>query len=204
MSKHSRPARRLSLLVGIAAAFAVAVPALAQPIAAPPVYGPPIPGVCLFARDVALDRSLAGVSANQQIQQFTAGIRAELDAQRNSIVNDDRALAAQKASMPATEFQQRVAQLQQRYAAVERTRRTREAQVARTRAEAVRLILQTMTPSLGETITARKCSLVVEKAGTYGANPVMDVTDQVIQKMNARLQSVTLRLAPPDPADISN
>jgi Skp family chaperone for outer membrane proteins len=205
MHPHFQSALKSSMTALAALAMCAGGSAAAQPVAsAPVVFGPALPGVCILARAVALDRSLAGVSANQQIQQFTVGIRAELDAQRGAIINDDRTLAAQKASMPPADYQQRVAQLQQRYAVVDRTTRVRAAQVSKTKADAVRLILDTMTPSLGETVTARKCSVVIERGETYGANAAMDITDQVIQRMNARLQSVTLRLAPPEVADRQN
>jgi Skp family chaperone for outer membrane proteins len=189
---------------GMAAAGALVLGAafagdgLAQPAAPAPTFGPPLAGVCMFARAQALEASQAGVSAGQQIQQFDRGVRAELDAERAAIVSDDRALAAQKATLPAAAYQQRVGALKQRYAELDRTTQLRGQQLAKTRADAVALISRALDAGVAETITARHCSVVFERAGSYGSNAGMDITAQVIQQMNERLPGVTLRLAPPE------
>jgi Skp family chaperone for outer membrane proteins len=166
-----------------------------------PIFGPPIANVCVFGRSEALDKSQAGLSANQQMLQFTQGVQAELTAERTAIVNDDRALAKLKASMSAAAYQQRVDQLKQRYDALDRTSRARNTQLAKTRNTALDQIGTALNPSLAETITSRHCSVVLEKAQIYGANAAMDITPQVIQLMNTHLPIITLRLAPPETAD---
>lgn len=193
----SRLGRRLAL---VSAALAIAGPAAAQASPTPPTYGAPVAGICLFARGIALDRSQAGVSANQQIAQFSQGIDAELKAQRTAIENDDRALAGQKASLPAAEFDRRVAQLRQRYADLSRTQATRAAQLRLTSRDALNQVGKVLDPSLADTITARHCAVVFERANTYGATEAMDVTGAVIQKMDALQSVVALRLATPEAA----
>jgi outer membrane protein len=177
--------------------LAGALAALASSAAAQ-TYGPATPGVCVFSRDQALSASQAGVSASQQIAQFTQGARAELGAQRTAIYNDDRALAAQKTQLAAADYQQRIAQLRQRYQSLDRTTQTRDAQLTQTRKDAFAQVAAVMSPSLAEIITTRRCGVVLEKATTYGSNPDMDITALVIQRMNARLPLLNLRQAPPE------
>jgi len=179
------------LLLVATSALAIAGAASAQ------TYGPPMAGVCVVSRDQALAASQAGVSANQQLTQFVSGVRGELNAQRSAIQNDDRALAAQKASLAAADYQQRVGQLRARYQALDHASQVRDAQLAATRKQAFDQIGAVMGPSLTEVIAARRCSLVLERASTYGANPEMDITAQVIQRMNARLPMLNLRPAGP-------
>ena len=149
---------------------------------------------------LALDRSQAGVSANQQIAQFSQGIDAELKAQRTAIESDDHALAGQKASLPAAEFDRRVAQLRQRYADLGRTQATRGAQLRLTSRDALSQVGKILDPSLADTITARHCAVVFERANTSGAADAMDITGAVIQKMDALQSVVALRLATPEAA----
>ncbi|MGH7023565.1 MAG: OmpH family outer membrane protein [Caulobacteraceae bacterium] len=186
----------------LAALIVVGLASLACPAPAQ-TFGPPIQGVCVFDRRAALDRSQAGVSANQQIAQFAQGIRAELGAQRAAIVADDRALAARKGATPAAQYQEAVAQLRQRYQALDQTAKTRDAQLRRTSDAAAELIGKAMGPALDVVLTEHRCALVVERADLYGANPAMDITAPVIQAINARLPLISLRLAPAGPTPAS-
>lgn len=194
-----RVGRAAPKLTAIAAALAAAAlaagPAQAQPA---PTFGPPTPGVCLFAQADALAHSRAGASADQQLKQFAVGIEAELGAERAAIYNDDRALAAQKPSLGAADYQQRTEQLRERYAELDRTRTLRDAQLTVTRNQAAQEVMKVLGPSLADTITARKCSFVLERSVTYGATEILDITQAVIDRMDARLSFVPLRLAPPE------
>jgi Skp family chaperone for outer membrane proteins len=191
--RHAARALAAALVSGMAG------PALSQAAPAPPAptYGPPLTGVCVFSRKVALARSSAGQSVAQQLTQFAQGIKGELGAQRNAIQADDKALAQRRGSTPPAEYQQGVATLKGRYAALDRTTRVRQDQMDRTSRDAAGLIERATVPALSQVITQRKCSLVVDTAVVFGANPAMDITGLVIQLLNQRLPSVTVRLAPP-------
>ena len=52
-------------------------------------------------------------------------------------------------------------------------------------------------PALNATLTAHRCSIVVDKSRVYSVNAAMDLTTEVIQKLNAALPTVTLQLAAP-------
>jgi outer membrane protein len=185
------------VLGGSVAALFLAGEAIAQSTAAP-VFGPPLPGVCLLSQSDALARSRVGASAAQQLKQFANGIDAELGAERTAIVNDDHALLGQKPSLGTADYQQRVAQLKQRYAELDHTRALRDAQLNMTRRDAIAQVMTVLTPSLAETITTKRCSVVFERGATYGSADATDITSAVVQRMDARASLITLRLAPPD------
>lgn len=190
------------ILAGLAAALAAmlgAGPAALAQAPAGPTFGPATPGVCLFDQAQAVANSQAGVSAEQQIKEFAVGIDAELKAERTAIYNDDHALALQKASLPSADYDQRVAQLRQRYAEVDHTRTVRDAQLDATRKTAAVQIMAALTPSLNEVITQRRCSFVLQRSVTYAAADALDITADVVQRMDARLNYVPLQLAPPPP-----
>lgn len=198
-----RRAARPLVLVLAALAIGGAAPASVRAQTAPgaaAVYGPPIVGLCLFARAEALTRSQAGVSATQQLAQFGLGIDAELKAQEGAIHNDDVALATQKSVLPAADYQQRVVQMRQRYADLDRTRALRAAQLDVTRKQALAVVGQIVDPSLADTITTHRCSAVFERSATYGAAGASDITPAVIQKMDSVQSMVALRLATPEAA----
>ena len=160
------------------------------------VYGPPIAGVCVFDRNAAINSSQAGISANQQITQFSTGMRAELGAQHAAIVRDDHALAQRRPSMSVAAYQQSVAQIRQRYQALDQTAKARDAQLRRTSDYAVKLVDRALEPALSSAVTQRRCALVIERKNLEGANPAMDITPAVVSALNLRLPILDLRLAP--------
>jgi Skp family chaperone for outer membrane proteins len=168
------------------------------PAANIPAYGPPLTGVCLFSRDIALNSSQAGVSVGQQLQQISQGIQTNLNPQRDAIAKEDTTLNAQKAKLPAAQYAQRVNELQQRAQAFTQTVQTRNAQITQTHDKAMDQIAAAINPILIASISAHHCSLVLERNGIYGANPAMDLTAEVVQKLNASLPTVAVTLAPPE------
>src|SRR5262249_12159251 len=160
--------------------------ALAQ-TSGPAVYGPPPPGVCLFSQLDALAKSRAGISVDQQLKQFAQGADAELSAQRNAIMADDRSLAAQKASLAPADYDQGVAPIRRRYAELDRTRTQRDAQLNQTRRYAAEQIMAVLTPSLSEAVTLRKCGVLFDRGVALRFADGMDITPTVIQRMDARL-----------------
>lgn len=199
LATASRWARRLVLASG---GCLIVTAAAAQ--TATPTFGPPIAGACILAKSEAIDRSQAGVSANQQLTQFGQGIEAELKAQRTAIENDDRALASQKASLSSAEFERRVAQLRQRYTDLTHTQTLRAAQLRLTTKDAIAQVTKIFGPSVADTITARHCSMVIERSVTYGSAQAMDITPLVIQKMDGIQSVVALRLATPEAAQAAH
>jgi Skp family chaperone for outer membrane proteins len=155
--------------------------------------------VCVFDRLGAVAASQAGLSALQQLRQFTEGVRGELTAQRNDIVRDDQALAKLKGSMPEAQYDERLAQLRSRYADLDRLAAVRSDQLARTRDQATATIEAALQPALAGVIGAHRCSIVIEKRETYGVNAAMDITSDVVQSLNGRLATISLQLAAPAP-----
>jgi Skp family chaperone for outer membrane proteins len=102
--------------------------------------------------------------------------------------------------MPAVQYQQSATDLQRRAQAQDALIRTRNDQLARTRDQAVRQIGAAALPALNAALTAHRCSVVLDKGRIYSVNAAMDLTPEVIQKVNAALPTVTLQLAAPQQA----
>jgi Skp family chaperone for outer membrane proteins len=192
----SRPARRAAAACIVLMAGATSAMAQA-PAANVPTYGPPLTGVCIFSRDTALGTSQAGVSANQQLQQISKTLEAGLTPERDAIAKEDQTLTAEKAKLSAADYQKRAAALQKRAQAYTNMVQARNAQFTQTRDKATDQIATAVTPLLVASITEHHCSLVLERGGIYGANAAMDLTADVIQKLNAALPTVAVSLAPP-------
>jgi filamentous hemagglutinin family protein len=74
------------------------------------------------------------------------------------------------------------------------------AQLVKTRQDALAKLSESLRPALIASITAHKCSAVFERANIYGFNAAMDITADVTARINATLQPFSFDLAPPPPA----
>ncbi|HLZ84019.1 MAG TPA: OmpH family outer membrane protein [Caulobacteraceae bacterium] len=182
------------VLGGAAMLAALASGAAAQVVAAP---GAPLAGVCVYSEELVLSQSQAGVAANQQLARFQQSVSAELKPANDALINDAKALEARKATTPAAQYQQSASDLQRRAQAQDALARTRNDQLVRTRDEAVRQIGTAALPGLNASLTAHRCSIVIDKGRVYSVNAAMDLTPEVIQKVNAALPTVNLQLAAP-------
>jgi len=172
--------------------LAAGAPAAAQVVAAP---GAPLAGVCVYSENVLLGQSQAGVSANRQLTQIQASVNNELRALQDKLVADDQALTAQKSTLPASEFSQRTTALQTRARDLQNLSNARNGQLTRTRDGAIAQISKVALPLLNASLTAHRCAIVLDKGPVYTVNPAMDLTGEVMQKLNAVLPAITVTLA---------
>ena len=176
-----------------ASIVASGAPAFAQIVQAP---GAPLGGVCVYSENGLLGQSQAGLAANQQLAQLQKSVNAELSATRDRLVADDRALTAQKAQLSAADFNQKSADLQRRAQDLDSLSRVRNSQLSRTRDEAVRQISTAALPLFNASLTAHRCSIVLDKGPVYSVNPAMDLTGEIMQKLNAVMPTISVQLAP--------
>jgi Skp family chaperone for outer membrane proteins len=193
----ARPTAAALVLGGAVMLATLASVAVAQIVAAP---GAPLAGVCVYSQEMVLSQSQAGIAANQQLARLQQGVTAELKPANDTLLGDARALEARKASTPAAQYQQSAIDLQRRAQAQDTLSRTRSDQLVRTRDTAVGQIGTAALPALNAALTAHRCSIVIDKGRVYSVNAAMDLTPEVIQKVNAALPTITLQLAAPQQA----
>jgi outer membrane protein len=178
--------------LALSAILAAAVPAAAQVTPAP---GAPLAGVCVYSENVILGQSQAGASANQQLTQLQTSVNNELRAARDKLVADDQALTAKKAQLSAADFAAQTTALQTRARDLQALATTRNGQLTRTRDGAIAQISKAALPLLNASLTAHHCSIVLDKGPVYSVNPAMDLTAEVMQRLNATLPAITVTLA---------
>jgi outer membrane protein len=194
---NPRPLNPIAILGGAALLATLASGANAQVVAAP---GAPLAGVCVYSEELTLSQTQAAIAANQQLAKMQQTVNGEVKPTNDALISEAKGLEARKASMPAAQYQQSATDLQRRAQAQDALIRTRNDQLARTRDQAVRQIGAAALPILNAAITAHRCSIVLDKGRIYSVNAAMDLTPEVIQKVNAAMPTVTLQLAPPQQA----
>ena len=179
---------------GIAAtAFAQTAPAPARPTAPAVAPGPIIAGVCTFSNDRAIGTSLVGKAVGARLQQLSQAADAELRAERTRLETEKRSLEAQRATptMTQEQIEQRALTYNQQAAAFERKAQLRVRELQATEQKQLQRVAQELQPLILQAYAERNCGLMVDRSVIYAANPAMDVTDIVVQKLNAKITTLT-------------
>jgi Skp family chaperone for outer membrane proteins len=179
-------------LIGAMACAGAAGAQAAKPAAAPaaaasnaPLGGPVIPGVCILDNGRLVQQSAVGKAVIARMQALTTQVTNELTPLRNSLQTEGQTLQAAK---PAAN-DPRIAALQQKAANFERTAQIREREMQLTQQKALARI-GTEADSVVRAVYAQKsCGMLIDRNSVFGANPAMDVTDNVIAGLNAKIST---------------
>ena len=163
----------------------------AQATARPSNPGPVIPGVCVLDEQRAIAQSAAGRAYSARMQQLTQQAQAELRPQETSLQNDVNAFQNQRATLPQDQQQSRAQALNTRMENLNRTAEARRRELAATQERQLGRIVNEMQPIVSQVYVARGCGIMLARGGVVYSNPAMEVTDQVIQQLNARMPTIT-------------
>ena len=162
------------------------------------VADPPIGGVCIYSKNNVLGRSLAGLSAHEQLAQLQQSSDIDLAAQQDRLLADERTLSGEKSRMLAANFDRRSASLQRKAEQLTALSRIRDRQINETRAEAFGRIAATAEPLLTASVADHHCAILLDRGAGYSVTPDMDLTNDVITRLNGVMPIISLQLAPPE------
>lgn len=178
-------------------AFALATLAAGSAAAqsqAPANPGPVIPGVCVFHNDRLLATSTAGQSIQTGMQRLITEVQGELQPYGATIQAEaDQLRQGGAAADPQGTRRQA---LQQRAQEAQQLEQTRQQELQYTQQLQVRAIAQAADPILVAVYQERGCGLLLDRSAVYIANPAMDITDVVIQRLNTALPSLSFNRTP--------
>lgn len=170
-----RPHLRQPVLIALAVGASLLSAAASAQQA--PTFGPPIPGMCIFGRSAALEGSNRGREVAARIAAAGKMVSARAQGDRSRIQSE--------LSRPGQQDPSRRAALMQELNAVQQFENDARNSIQARSAEGYAALEPSMVAALSKVVTERRCSLIVERAITYGWNNGMDVTDAVIAAMNA-------------------
>jgi len=174
----------LTLATASATAQTAAKPSAGQPT------GPVIPGVCTYSNERAIGSSAVGKAVGTRMQALQAAVTAELKPEGEAIQAETKTVEGLRTAQPQ-QYQQRGQALIQRAQAFEQKRNLRVAELQATEQEQIQRIAAELDPILKQVYAERNCGLMLDRNSLYGANPAMDVTDLVLQKLNAKITTLS-------------
>ena len=158
--------------------------------------GPAIPGVCVYFNQRVLAQSTAGQAVQTRMEQLAQEVQGEIQPYATTIQTEAQALQQGATTIPAEEMNQRRQQLQQRVQEAQQLEATRENELRYTLAEQRRKISEAIEPLLVAVYQEKGCGIMIDRESVFIMNPAMDVTDTVIQRLNAQLPTLSFNRMP--------
>lgn len=171
----------------LAIQLALALPAMAAETAPGKL---PVPSVMVVDVQAALQQSSAAKALRAQRDQYLQGFQSELDKNRaalkeieNELVKQKNAMAPEMWQQKARSFEQQVFEFNQRFQrsnqAVDKSFRTGMSELS----DALAQVTEELAGELG-------ANLVLPKSQIFLHDPRMEVTQQVIERLNKKYPSV--------------
>lgn len=180
--------------IGAFALASLAAGSAAAQAQAPANPGPVIPGVCVFHNERMLAQSTAGQSVQAGMQRLVTEVQGELQPYAAAIQTEAQQL--QQGGAAADPQGSRRQALQQRAQEAQQLEQTRQQELQYTQGLQIRAIAQAADPILVAIYQERGCGLLLDRSSVYIANPAMDITDVVIQRLNTALPSLSFNRSP--------
>ncbi|MCO8030217.1 OmpH family outer membrane protein [Brevundimonas diminuta] len=158
--------------------------------------GPAIPGVCVYFNQRVLAQSTVGQAVQTRMEQLAQEVQGELQPYATAIQTEAQALQQGQATIPADQMNQRRQQLQQRIQEAQQLEATRDNELRYTLAEQRRKISEAIEPLLVAVYQEKGCGIMLDRESVFIMNPAMDVTDTVIQRLNAQLPTLSFNRMP--------
>lgn len=167
------------------AAFAVA-PATAQEIAAPVI-------VIVDVQQI-LRESMVGKNVQTQMTQRTDRYTKEVSSQENELRRTQDELERQRTVISAEAFNAKMRDFQQRYDALDHgVQATRQA-LQQAYNDAMTKVENTALQIIADLATERKANLVITKAAVLFTAQGLDISQEVIRRLDEKLPNVPLAL----------
>jgi outer membrane protein len=169
-------------LTGVAYAQAPAAAAAPQI-----THGAAPPGVCVVSVEGAIAASTVGKYVQTRLQQLTAQVNAELQAEKTAIDNEAKALDGQRATLDQNTFEQRASAVQVKANAFSRKAQQREQEMRATQDKAFNRVGEEMEPLIRQAYQAKGCAILFNRQAVIVANPATDITPQVVTALNGKI-----------------
>ncbi len=151
-----------------------------------------IPIILVIDRNQILNQSLAGKSVNDQAKQLQETIGKELEKEFTSIKTEQEQLNAQAALLSAEVLKTRTDKLTEKIRVYERNQQFKNTEFRASVSYATGKISEALTPILEEILKERSATLLLDKSVTIFANQDIEVTPEVMKRLDEKIKTVEL------------
>jgi outer membrane protein len=178
--------------------------------AAPPEPSPPAPlltpqNLTVMVVDVQalLQNSKAAKMVRSQIEQKRGEYTKEISHQEELLRAERDALQRQQASLSPESLNQKGREFQQKVNDLERNVQGKRQALEKSNGDALQKIQEEMLKIIADIAKQRKANLVFQRSDLVLFDQAFDVTDEVMQKLDEQMPTLTVEFASPVPPSAS-
>jgi len=171
------------------------------PPAAAPAAGQPPLTITVVDVQALLQNSKSAKMVRQQIEQKRAEYAKEISHQEETLRQERDALQRQQSSLSADALNQKGREFQQKVNDLDRNVQGKRQSLERSNAEALEKIQEVMLKIITDIAKDRKANLVFQRSELVLFDQNFDVTDEVLQKLDEQLPTLTVNFVAPTPSN---
>jgi outer membrane protein len=140
-----------------------------------------------------MQTSKAATSVRSQLQAKQKAFQGELDAKEKALLAEDQALVKSKDSTDKAAFEKKVKDFREKAATEQRAVQGKKAALDKAFAGALEDIQKNVLEITKAVAAEKKLNLVVSSAQVLYADSALDVTDEVLKRLDSKLPSVSVK-----------
>lgn len=169
----------------------------ATPPAPPPAALPTTLSVMVVDVQTLAQNSKSAKMVRQQIEGKRAEYQKELTREEDELRKESETLQKQQATLSAEAFKAKGRELQGKVNQYERDLQSKRQALERSNADALKQIDDVVKKIIYDIAKDRKVNLVLQRAELLLYDPAFDVTDQILQKLDEQLPTLTVNFVAP-------
>lgn len=158
----------------------------------------PSPVVAIIDVQRILQESLAAKSVQKQLEGQRAKFQTEIEGEENGLRQAEQDLSKSRDQLAADVYADREQQLRQRFLAVERHVQARRKVLDQAFTDSMNAVRASLLSIVDTVAHERGANLVLVKQQALWVDKPLDMTDEVLKRLNAKLPELTVKMPAED------
>lgn len=150
----------------------------------------PAPIIAIVDVQRILQESLASKSVQKQLEAQRSKFQSEIEVEENGLRQAEQALVKERDKLAPQAYTQREQQLRQRFAAVETHVQARRKQLDQSFTDSMNAVRTALLDVVDKVAHERGANLVIVKQQTLWTDQPIDITDEVLKRLDQKLPQV--------------
>lgn len=139
-----------------------------------------------------LNESIAGKKAQKDLKNKLENGLSEISKKEKNLQSEEKKIIAQKKLISEDEYKKKVVELRKKVIDVQKSKKNLLDTVARQRSKARVELLKNLNPVIKTYMEEKKIRYVMDKKSLILADENLDITQDIIKRLNAKIKSVKL------------
>ena len=139
-----------------------------------------------------LNESIAGKKAQKDLKNKLESGLKELNKTEQNLQSDEKKIIAQRKIISDEEYKKKVKELRQKVINLQKNKKNLLDTVSKQRSKARSELLKNLNPVIKDYMEEKKIRYVMDKKSLILADESLDITQEIIKKLNDKIKSVKL------------